>query len=267
MIKKLLFVSLLSSCLSVYAQSTIFKEDFDQEETRSQWIIGDRDGDADTWQFVNAEEAEAPSFTGDFAWSFSWFFGELTPDNTLTSPKITLPVAGNLELSFKVSAADDEEGYFEEHYAVYVIPFDSEFTGTETPVFEETLDAGYYQNAKVVKIDVSSFAGQDVRLVFRHYDCTDILFIGLDDVAIENKTLAVSDLNKNQIKISPNPATEFVKISGVENIDNVRVFDMTGKIVKEAKGSDVVVKELPAGQYIINVYTGNQVISRKLIKK
>ena len=267
MIKKLLFVSALAFALNGQAQTTVFKEDFNQEGTRNQWLIGDRDGDADSWEFVSAEEAEAPSFTGDFAWSFSWFFAELTPDNTLTSPKITLPATGNLELSFKVSAADDEEGYFEEHYAVYVIPFDAEFTGTETPVFEETLDAGYYQNAKVVKIDVSSFSGQDVKLVFRHYDCTDILYIGLDDVTIEDKTLAVSDVNKSQIKISPNPATEFVKISGIQNIDNVRVFDMTGKIVKEAKGSDVVVKELPSGQYIINVYTGNEIISRKLIKK
>ena len=184
------------------------------------------------------------------------------------SPKIILPTAGDLELSFKVSAADNEEGFFEEHYAVYVIPFNSEFTGSETPVFEETLDAGYFQTAKLVKVDVSSFAGQDVKLVFRHYNCTDILYIGLDDVMVENKTLGVSDVNnKNQIEIYPNPATDVVKISGIKKIDNVRVFDMTGKIVKETKSPEVVVKDLPIGQYIINVYSANEVISRKLIKK
>ncbi len=265
MIKKLLFVSLLSSNLGLFAQNTIFKEDFDKEETRSQWTIGDRDGDADTWEFVNAEEAEAPSFTGDFAWSFSWFFGVLTPDNTLTSPKITLPATGDLELSFKVSAADDE--LYEEHYAVYVIPSGSEFTGSETPVFEETLDAGYYQTAKLVKVDVSSFAGQDVKLVFRHYNCEDILYIGLDDVMIENKTLGVSNFDKNQFKIYPNPTSDYVKISGINKIKNVRVFDMTGKIVKETKDSEVNVRNLSSGQYIINVYSDNEVISRRFIKK
>lgn len=267
MIKKLLFVSLLASGFGVSAQSAIFKEDFDQEGTRSQWVIGDRDGDADTWEFVNAAEAEAPSFTGDFAWSFSWFFAVLTPDNTLTSPKITLPSNGEMELSFKVSAAGDEEGIFEEHYAVYVIPFDSEFAGTETPVFEETLDAGYFETAKTVKVDVSSFAGQDVKLVFRHYNCTDILYIGFDDVMIEDKTLAVADINKNQLSIYPNPTSDYVKVSGVKKIDNVRIFDMTGKIVKETTASEIDVKNLSVGQYIINVYSDNEVISRKFIKK
>jgi len=267
MIKKLLFVSLLSSNLGLFAQDTIFKEDFDKEETRNQWIIGDRDGDADTWEFVNAEEAETPSFNGDFAWSFSWFYGALTPDNTLTSPKITLPASGDLELSFKISAADDEEGFYEEHYAVYVIPSGSEFTGSEAPVFEETLDGGYFQTAKLVKVDVSSFAGQDVKLVFRHYDCEDVLYIGLDDVMIENKTLGVSNVDKNQFKIFPNPTSDYVKISGINKIKNVRVFDMTGKIVKETKDSEVNVENLSSGQYIINVYSDNEVVSKKFIKK
>lgn len=249
------------------AQTVVFKEDFNQESTRSLWTIGDRDGDKDTWEFVSAEEAETPSFTGDFAWSWSWFFGVLTPDNTLTSPKISIPSNGNLELSFKVSAADDEEGFFEEHYAVYVIPSDSEFTGAEKPVFEETLDGGYFQTAKVVKVDISSFAGQDVKLVFRHYDCSDILYLGLDDVEITQSVLAVSDSQKALVSIYPNPASDFIKIQNVKDVQKVRIFDMTGKKIIETSSSDIDVRNLTSGQYILNIYSGNEVISRKLIKK
>ena len=184
----------------------------------------------------------------------------------MESRAITLPNSNLLSLSFKAAAGDED--LFQEHYAVYVIPASSTFTGTETPVFEETFNQGYLDVAKVINIDISSFAGQDVKLVFRHYDCTDIFYMGIDDIEIkDNATMAVSESTALSLKISPNPSTDFIKISGVKNINNVRIFDMTGKIVKEVKSSEIAVKELPSGQYIVNVYTGNEVISRKLIKK
>lgn len=267
MIKKLLLASALGLGAFYYGQTLVFKEDFNQASTRDLWTIGDRDGDQDTWEFVSAAEAETPSFTGDFAWSFSWFFGVLTPDNTLTSPKITVPSNGNLELSFKVSAADDEEGFYEEHYAVYVIPFNSEFTGTETPVFEETLDGGYFQTAKLVKVDISSFAGQEVKLVFRHYDCTNILYLGLDDVEIKQTNLAVADADKNRVKIYPNPTSDFIKVQNVKDFKIARIFDLTGKLVQESKSAEIDVRSLAKGQYILNIHSGNTIESQKFIKK
>ena len=118
-----------------------------------------------------------------------------------------------------------------------------------------------------MKVDISSFAGQDVKLVFRHYDCTDILYIGLDDVEITQTMLAVSDSQKTQVSIYPNPTSDFIKIQNVKVLQNVRIFDMSGKIVKETSSSDIDVRNLSAGQYILNIYSGNEVISRKFIKK
>ncbi|WP_379969662.1 choice-of-anchor J domain-containing protein [Epilithonimonas sp. UC225_85] len=266
MIKKLLFVSALASVFYSQAQTTVFKEDFENSTSVAQWKLYDRDGDGQNWEILNAELNELPNFTGNLAVSFSWYLEVFTPDNVLESPSITLPNSSSLSLSFKAAAGDEE--LFQEYYAVYVIPAASAFTGTETPVFEETFDAGYLDVAKVINIDISSFKGQDVKLIFRHYDCTDIFYMGIDDIEIkDNAGMAVSESAALALKISPNPATDLVKISGIKTFDNVRVFDMTGKIVKEAKTSEVIVKDLPSGQYIINVYSGNQVISRKLIKK
>ena len=42
---------------------------------------------------------------------------------------------------------------------------------------------------------------------------------------------------------------------------------MTGKIVKEVKSQEINIKDLPNGEYIINVYLDKNVISKKLIKK
>lgn len=263
MIKNLFFLGSILIGANATAQTTIFQENFDTTQTRNLWSIGDRDGDNDTWEYLNAELNEVPSFTGDAAFSFSWYFEAFTPDNTLTSPKITLPQDAELFLSFKVSAGDEE--LYDEHYAVYVIPANAEFTGTETPVFEETLDNAYYEVAKVVNVDISEYAGQDVQLVFRHYDCEDIFYIALDDVTIEQKALSTIDINKNKVAVYQDNGK--VKINGFENIQKVKVFDLSGKLVSESKTDNANISTLPKGIYIVNFYNAEEVVSRKITVK
>lgn len=266
MVKKLLLASSFTSVFYSYAQTTVFKEDFENEESVALWKLYDRDGDSENWEILNAELNELPNFSGNLAVSFSWYLEAFTPDNVLESPVITLPNSNSLSLSFKAAAGDSE--LFEEHCAVYVIPANSTFTGTETPVFEETFDAGYVDVAKAVNIDISSFAGQAVKVIFRHYYCEDIFYMGIDDVEImDNAGMAVSESPALALKVFPNPASDLIRISGIDTIDNIRIFDMSGKIVKEVKASEIDVRNLSEGQYIINVYSGNNIISRKLIKK
>ena len=266
MIRKLLFISALIFAFNGYAQQIVFEEDFNDESTWETWTIEDRDGDGEFWEFADAGFQEVESFEGGFVWSFSWFFDVFTPDNTLISPDISLPTDGNLELTFKVAAYEDEE-LFQEHYAVYVIPADSSFNGTETPVFEETLDADYYNPPKTVNVDISPFAGQDVKLVFRHYDCTDIFYISMDDIKIEQmSTVGIDDYTAKSIKVYPNPTSNVVSIEGVENVNRIRVFNLQGKMVQEVNAAEANLEQLQAGMYIVNFYTATNVYSRKVQK-
>lgn len=154
MIKKLLIASTLGLGAFYFGQNTIFQENF-EPVTAANWGNVDLDGDGEKWEFLNAELNEVDSFTGGFAVSFSWYLEAFTPDNALISPEIILPNSGSLNLKFKVAAGDEE--LFDEHYAVYVIPSSATFTGSETPVFEETLDAGYTLAAKIVNVDLTSY--------------------------------------------------------------------------------------------------------------
>jgi len=265
MIKKLLFASLLLSGLAASAQTVLFKEDFETETGRNSWLNTDKDGDGEKWEFDNSS---VDAFTGYYATSWSWYFEAFTPDNTLTSPLITLPnnSAKQLSLTFDVGAFDDE--IFQEHYAVYLIPANSAFTGTETPVFEETLDAGYMEEAKHVTVDVSSFKGQDVKVVFRHYNCTDLLVLIIDNIQVlETEALAVSDINKANLQVYPNPSSDFIRIKGVDNIQKIGLYDVSGKMVLETQSTETDIRKLPAGQYILNVHSGSDIISKKIIKK
>lgn len=265
MLKKLLFASLILSGLSASAQTVVFSENFETEAGRNSWINTDRDGDGEKWEFDNST---VDAFTGYYATSWSWFFETFTPDNTLTSPSMTLPnnSGKQLSLKFDVGAYDDE--LFQEHYAVYVIPASSNFTGTETPVFEETLDAGYMEEAKHVSIDISSYKGQDVKVVLRHYNCTDLLVLMMDNIQVlETETLAVSDFTQTNLQVYPNPSSDFITVKGVDHIDKMRLYDVSGKMVLETQSSEADIRKLPAGQYILNVHSGPDIISKKIIKK
>ncbi|MGX9987001.1 T9SS-dependent choice-of-anchor J family protein [Chryseobacterium sp. POL2] len=265
MIKKLLLTASLATCISGFSQTSIFKEDFETEAGRNSWINTDRDGDGEKWEFDNSE---IDSFTGFYATSWSWFFDAFTPDNTLTSPSIILPNNADKKLTLKFDIGAFDEEVFQEHYAVYVIPANTEFAGTEIPIFEETLDAGYMDEAKHVNIDISEYAGQDVRLVFRHYDCTDLLVLLLDNIEVlEEPKLAISDINKTSVKIYPNPTSDILKVSGLNKIEKIRIFDMNGHKVLETQNSETNLKNLLPGSYIVNIYSENNVISRKIIKK
>lgn len=265
MIKKLFLASALGVGAFYFGQTTVYQEDFETAAGRNTQTIDELDGDNDTWEFLDATINEVDSFTGYCAASFSWYLGAFTPDNTLMSPVITLPSSGNLELTFKVASGDEE--LFDEHYAVYVIPATATFTGAETPVCEETLEAGYLSAAKVVSVDISAYAGQDVKLVFRHFNCTDIFYIGIDDVMIAQNALAVTDSQKAKISVYPNPASDFMQISNVGPVKTIRIFDMSGKLVEQTASTNIDVQKLQKGQYILNVHTDNEIISRKFIKK
>lgn len=244
------------------AQTIIFQENFNTVATQNLWTFGDRDGDTESWEYLNAELNELPTFEGDAAFSFSWYIDAFSPDNTLTSPNISLPADGNLSLSFKVGAGDDE--LFDEHYAVYVIPANTTFTGNEVPVFEETLDAGYYETGKIVNVDITEYAGQNVQLVFRHYDCEDIFYVAVDDILIEQRSLSTAEVEK--VRPIVYQENNLVKIKGFDKVEKVKVFDLSGKLVAESKQNDINIASLDKGIYIVNFYNESKVISRKVVK-
>lgn len=93
----------------------------------------------------------------------------------------------------------------------------------------------------------------------------------LDAVGVINESavLAVRDSNLNtKIKIFPNPAKDFIKISG-ENEAQITVFDVSGKLIKSEKTKNklINISQIPAGQYIISVDDGKEKQNINLIKK
>jgi hypothetical protein len=70
-----------------------------------------------------------------------------------------------------------------------------------------------------------------------------------------------------EITIYPNPSKDYINIS-VENdeIENVQIYNLTGKLVKQEKSNKININDLPTGMYIIKVETDSGNCIKKVIK-
>ena len=143
------------------------------------WSTIDNNSDGYGWEALGGFGNNSSSYSAA-SYSYVNGVGALTPDNWLVSPAIVVPATGSYDLSWAVSASNND--YPEEHYAVYVATAKTvaAFTAT-TAVYEETLTAAQWATHTV---SLAAYAGQTVYVAFRHYNCTDQFFMAIDDVTI-----------------------------------------------------------------------------------
>lgn len=80
--------------------------------------------------------------------------------------------------------------------------------------------------------------------------------------------LAVTDLQKADLQIYPNPATSVVNINTDQEVTRVNIIDMSGKTVMQASGKQIDVSSLAPGVYIAQViFSDRGIQNTKLIVK
>jgi hypothetical protein len=267
--KKLLFGMLAFASLAANAQTTILNETFESgagTTMPSGWVatgIGASSGNLGWRVYSLSQLANPTGFSGKVAATQA-----LSADNLLYSPTITLPAGSSYTLTFQVASNTQEDSYEpDNNYAVYAVPPTSPYNGTQTPVFQELLTVANVAQSRTV--DLSAFAGQDIRLVFRHYN-TSARSLIIDNVKVTQMgTLGTSEVSgKNQVSVYPNPATDYLMIKSEGKINSIETFDMMGRKVDTVlDGNRVNVKNLIPGAYIITVDTKGNKFSKKFIKK
>ncbi|MBQ3737352.1 MAG: choice-of-anchor J domain-containing protein, partial [Bacteroidales bacterium] len=159
------------------------------------WTMIDADGDGYNWYTLNWIEAgweETGAHTGDqWATSASYFGEALNPDNYLVSPQVTL--GGTL--TFWACAQD--ASWAAEKFGVAVSTTGntsaSDFTtlqswtmtakglGARTP---DTRDGNRQGSWYQYTVDLSNYAGQTGYVAIRHYGCTDMFRLNVDDIQL-----------------------------------------------------------------------------------
>ncbi|MBO5847798.1 MAG: choice-of-anchor J domain-containing protein, partial [Bacteroidales bacterium] len=141
-----------------YATSFFF--DFN-DGTTTGWRAIDADGDTYNWYILNDAGVNGTPCIVSETYSLS-SFTTLYPDNYFVTTDAYQVAAGS-ELIWDVRPYD--AGYCSDHYAV-VVSTDNE---TFDVIWEETLSGfnGFQQRT----LDLTEYAGQNIYIGFRHYDC------------------------------------------------------------------------------------------------
>lgn len=93
-----------------------------------------------------------------------------------------------------------------------------------------------------------------------------LIISGFDAITLSNKTFTLEN-----IKVYPNPANDVLNFETADGItlDKVEVFDTIGKRVLSTTvvNSSIDISQLNSGIYFVKIYSGDQQLTKKIIKK
>ena len=165
------------------------------------WTTLDADGDGFNWNLASSTMGTGYGHNNSsdmiFSQSYDNNYGVLYPDNYLVTPQVT-PTAGS---TFSFYACAQDASYAAEHFGVAV----STTTATASAfamVQEWTMSA---KGAGVMapgrdgqtraqgtwreySVDLSSYAGQAIYIAIRHFNCSDMFYLDVDDVTFTAAT-------------------------------------------------------------------------------
>ncbi len=180
-----------------------FSFDF-EDGTLNGWVNIDADGDGLVW--YNSAEKLGAGYGyegGNCILSHSYFSGQFNyvvyPDNYLVTEK-KYAITETSKLSFVVCAQDPS--FYAEHYGVAI-----SMVGNTSPedfimVWEETIqsedtDLETPQTPWETKtIDLSKYAGENVYIAFRHFNCSDQYMVDIDNVTLSTDAKATRGENE-----------------------------------------------------------------------
>ena len=310
--KKLLLSLFLCSTLGVSAQVTVFEDSFETYEDFAisgfgDWITLDLDGlgtyaggsDLDwpnrfqpqAFQIFNPtaagttnatlgvnESEENRNFdphTGlKFAgcWAGSPTATVTRNNDWLVSPPISLVGATGSSLSVWVKSMSDTYGLEKYKVAVY--------TGTGTPSVATDftvisgvadLTAPYTWTERIQSL--SAYDGTTIRLAIQCRTPDAYMFM-VDDFKVTAATMSVKDVLSSKFVVSPNPASDVIKISSKESIllNGIKITDLNGRTVKQLtydgiSNPEINVGDLSAGMYMMTINSDQGIAIKKIVKK
>ena len=162
-----------------------------EDGTLQGWTTIDADGDGFNWAVNTSFGGHNGSLGIVYSQSYDNNYGALNPDNYLVSPQVTL----GGQISFY--ACGQDASWANEHFGVAV----STTTATAaafTTIQEWTMSAkGVGAPTNVTRdgsraqgnwylytVDLSSYAGQTGYVAIRHFDCTDMFYLDVDDITL-----------------------------------------------------------------------------------
>jgi hypothetical protein len=262
-----------------HAQQVIFSDDFEAETveatTFTNWTAVDVDNDGEFFEVssVIGTDVEASPLVGLVADSDSWESGNanspMNPNNYLiTSSTIDLTGATDGVLNFTFGTFQSNGTFLEDRLAVYLSTSnDPAVISTETPIYDSQIgqatpaDNGGANSAVDISLDISAFEGQQVYLVFRHYNTFDHNSVLIDNVEVSSMALSINEFALTKIKHSFDQFTKTLTIESQAGLSHIYIYNVLGQESINTKLtntiSEISLSELQAGIYIAKIFDKN----------
>lgn len=211
------------------------------DDSLSCWRNVDADGDGYKWTFMQVD-----TFTCAVSESFSVFdstYTPLDPDNWLISRPLVLPA--NAQLTWSVISYNTR--YYNEHYSVYISTTGNEPRNFSTVLHSETLATS---NPTTRTKDLSQYAGQTVRIAFRHHNCPDVVALILFDISVTQQQQGLDEATAAEPTVSSRGLNIIVNN---DNNETVRIIDTWGRVIVNGNSNIGTYPMTSAGVYMVQI--------------
>lgn len=198
---------------SLYVGDAFFV-DFEDSRIPDGWTTIDADGDGYNWMLLTQKLSgigfgHNGSIDGVLSQSYDKNYGGLYPDNYFVSPRCKI-VDGS---TFSFWACAQNASYGAEHFGVAISTTGNTSASDFTTIFEHTITSkggrqGGERNTRDQSIwrqytvDLSAYAGQQVYIAIRHFNCYDQVYLDVDDIQLTNGAKANRHFDSYQVELS-----------------------------------------------------------------
>lgn len=177
-------------------------------------------------------------------------------EDYLITPRLTLATLSKFSWEARSVDASYPEGY------IVMISTDSVYSSFTDTIHVELIE-DYLWNRKSINLDTMGYANQDVFIAFLHNSQNGFI-LELDNVMLETSDFAsLESTEEPRIQLYPNPASNWLSISG--EFEQAEIHSLDGKLYHSFKTIETDVSQLPAGMFLVTVYTKDAVHTERLI--
>jgi len=219
-------------------------------------------GMGNNWAVSQASGQTPPASEGDKY--MLYYFHENAANSYLFSRGVNLKAGETINLKFDVMGTDV---WFPEKMEILIGAEPSVAAMTKQLwINEEIVNYPY----ETVSVDFTVPTDGVYYIAFRAFSDPDQFYLSLDNIKIENKSLAVSDVKSTKLNFYPNPVKNVLTINNEIEVNNVTIYDLAGKSVlnqkADSKNLSLDISKLEKGIYMMRVATKNGAKTVKIIK-
>jgi len=259
-----------SLAVNCTAQHTVynlpFEDHFEMGATHwDEWLKVDYDNDnGDYPSYWDRYDYEQNLTSARHRWGCNVF-----QEGDLVSPAIKIPSDVNAKLRF-YSKVEDYTSYpaGQNASAVYVLKAPSSsfvltydnystYSNNVTQIWSMDDHADFYADDSwhlASNIDLSAFKGKTIYLIF-YYKGNCAHAWNVDDVVVTGTTDGIEEEGENvALSVMPNPANDFIRVNGLNGMEEVNIYNTLGQVVKTARlndGESLSISDLSAGVYML----------------